>query len=259
MQSDRGQSDRIFLRGHVREMDLGAFQPERGRRQRVRFDVTVDVAATGGEDDVDAVLSYDAILLAIDAEEAAGRVDLLETLAERLAARVLSHAAARRVALRLTKLDLGPHELGVEIARDRAVGGAAAVPPPVPRVVLLAAGAAPGPLLDRLEGAGPALIVAAPAGPAPRAAHPLAQRRIDLLAVEQAAWQIAARDPRALVIASRTEMDHVLRRRGVALWAPSRMVLDAAEPPAQVDAPALARWLARLTGAAAPEGAGRAA
>jgi dihydroneopterin aldolase len=259
--------DRIFLRGHVRDMEIGAFQPERGRRQRVRVDATVEVAPPppGREDDVDAVLSYDAILHAIDAEQAAGRVDLLETLAERLAARVLAHPGAARLELRLTKLDLGPHELGVEIARDHAsVAAAWPTPPPVPRVLLLEAGAGPAlpALLDRLQadpGGPPALLVASPAEPAPRAAHPLAQRRIDLLAVEQAAWQLAARDPRAVVIASRTEMDHVLRQRASALWAPSRMVLDAADPPADVTPAALARWLADLTGARPPEVAGQAA
>ena len=35
--------DRISLRDHVVEVEIGAFQQERGNRQRVRFNVVVEV------------------------------------------------------------------------------------------------------------------------------------------------------------------------------------------------------------------------
>src|SRR5690606_8212843 len=43
--------DRISLRDHVVEAEIGAFQEERGRRQRVAFGVVVEVAPRGPTDD----------------------------------------------------------------------------------------------------------------------------------------------------------------------------------------------------------------
>jgi dihydroneopterin aldolase len=72
------------------------------------------------------------------------------------------------------------------------------------------------------------------------------QRRIDLLAIEQEAWCLAARDPRCVVVETRTELDWAMRHDGISVWAPSKLVLDAVHGPgAQVTAPlALAHWLA---------------
>ncbi|HBT02396.1 MAG TPA: diguanylate cyclase, partial [Citreicella sp.] len=57
--------------------------------------------------------------------------------------------------------------------------------------------------------------------PRPQAGHPLAQRRVDLLAIEQNGWRLAARDPRAKVVATRTELDWAMRNGQISLWAPS--------------------------------------
>ena len=61
--------DRISLRDHVVEVDIGAFQQERGHRQRIRFNVVVEVRPQAGplHDDVDRILSYDRVTEAIDA------------------------------------------------------------------------------------------------------------------------------------------------------------------------------------------------
>ena len=114
--------DRISLRDHVVEVEIGAFQQERGTRQRVRFDVVVEVRPHPAplHDDVDRILSYDRITEAIAAELASERLNLLETLAERIAERILAEAQAMRVFVRIEKLDRGPGALGVEIVRSRA-------------------------------------------------------------------------------------------------------------------------------------------
>ena len=59
--------DRISLRDHVVEADIGAFQKERGHKQRLRFNVVVEVrpAPAPLDDDVDRILSYDRITEAI--------------------------------------------------------------------------------------------------------------------------------------------------------------------------------------------------
>lgn len=247
-----GLRDRISLRDHVVTADIGAFQQERGRVQRLRFDVVVEVRpVSDAQDDVDRILSYDRLAEAIAAELSGDRLNLLETLAERIADRILAEPQAMRAFVRIQKLDIGPYALGVEIVRSR-------VERPVrrhedslhPIVVFLdnAAIAAPD-LPARLsaweaEGRPLVLTVGLPDLPRPATGHAPTQRRIDLLAVEQNAWTLAARDPRCVVVAARTEIDHAMRHGRTVVWAPSKLVLDAPDAPATRAAPALALWLA---------------
>lgn len=252
-----GLADRIALRNHLAEVEIGAFQSERGVRQRLRFDVVVEIAPPGGpvDDDVDRILSYDRIAEAIAASLAEGRVNLLETLAEAVAARLLAAPQAARVFLRIEKLDRGPGDLGVEIVRQRgavpAPGPAAA---PVPLVVFLTeAGILSLALaghLDALAAEGRPLLLAVglPPGAVPVAAGE-AGRRIGLLAIEQNAWRLTDRLPGLEVAATLTEIDWALRRGRRIVWAPGRLVLDAVPPPAGGPV-ALAHWLAGRLGAA---------
>ena len=245
--------DRISLRDHIVEVEIGAFQQERGRTQRLCFNVVVEVAPHGDlADDVDRILSYDRITEAIAAELSGDRLNLLETLAERVAARVLAEPQARRIFVRIEKLDLGPGALGVEIVRSRADLAPAPLAETLahPAVIFLSREAALSPRLgawlDGIETSRrPAILcVGATSQPAPEAAHPAPQRRIDLLAIEQAAWVLAARDKRCVVVDSRTELDWAAKNDRISVWAPSKMVLDAAEPPASIAAETLAEWLA---------------
>ena len=74
--------DRISLRDHLVEVEIGAFQAERGVRQRLRFNVVVEIRPHPEplQDDVDRILSYDRITEAISAALAEERLNLLETL-----------------------------------------------------------------------------------------------------------------------------------------------------------------------------------
>ena len=115
-------ADRIFLSDHVRMVDVGAFAEENGVPQRLRFDVVLEVARnTAHVDDRAArVVSYDDLLGAIDRLCAGPRMNLLETFAERLAQACLVDPRARRVHVRIEKLDrLESGGLGVEITRLR--------------------------------------------------------------------------------------------------------------------------------------------
>ena len=82
----------------------------------------------------------------------------------------------------------------------------------------------------------------------PRAAHPLPQHRIDLLAIELGAWLLAGRDKRCVVTESRTELDWAMRQGRISVWAPSKLVRDAVdreEATSLTTRPlALAHWLA---------------
>lgn len=260
-----GPRDRISLRDHVVEADIGAFQRERGHRQRLRFNVVVEVRPNPDPlaDDVDRILSYDRITEAIAAELAAERLNLLETLAERVAERVLAEPQAMRAFVRIEKLDIGPYALGVEIVRSRAevpvraLGADGAEAAVHPLVVYLdnATIAAPDltARLDALLARGLPLIltVGFPDLPRPVTGHRPTQRRIDLLAIEQNAWALAARDPRCVVVATRTEIDWAIRRGQSVVWAPSKIVLDAVDGPQSRDPQALALWLAEQVAAAA--------
>ena len=245
--------DRIALRDHVVEVEIGAFQAERGTTQRVAFDAVVEVAgaADSSQDNVDSVLSYDTIADAIAAELAAQRLNLLETLAQRIAERILKEPQALRVFLRIQKLDRGPGALGVEIVRQRPAvqapetGAGPAVRPMIVFLSDAAVGSAnlPG-WLDGLMNRPAILCVDAPPVKAPQSPIPAAQRRIDFLAIEQNAWVLAGRDARCVVVDSRTELEWGLRHGQLSVWAPSRLALDARDRlPAR--APALVAWLAR--------------
>lgn len=234
--------DRLSLRDYITSADIGAFQVERGQEQRLRFNVVVELspqAAAG--DDVDLILSYDRLTEAIDAALAAERLNLLETLAENIAARILAEPRAERVFLRIEKLDRGPYALGVEIVRSHAdiAGpvGAAGTPKPVIHVPGQG-GWQPG------CAQGPAVVVPPPGGDQPRAATAAAQLRIDLLAMEQAAWTLAALDPVLTVVATRTELDWALKQGQVVVWAPSKMILDTPGAPQVAHEAELACWIA---------------
>ncbi len=251
-----GPLDRISLRDHVVEVEIGAFQAERGTTQRICFNVVVEVRPLTGpvDDDVDRILSYDRVTEAIAHELAEERLNLLETLAERIAERILAEPQAMRAFVRVEKLDRGPGALGVEIVRARA--GAALAPPdddrPHPRLVYLSNAAIGSAHLtgwiDQLEHRAHPLIlcVGAPGDRAPVSGHPMTQRRIDLLAIEQNAWVLASRDPRCVVVSTRTELDWAMKHDQISVWAPSKIVLDAVDGPsaAPSESVALAAWFA---------------
>lgn len=257
--ADAGPRDRISLRDHIVVADIGAFQQERGVPQRLRFNVVVEVRpAAGIEDDVDRILSYDRLVEAIAAELAAERLNLLETLAERVAERILAEPQAMRAFVRIEKLDIGPYALGVEIVRSRAEAPVRRADDSAvqPMVVHLdnAALAAPD-LTARLtaweaQGFPLVLTVGLPDLPRPATGHGPTQRRIDLLAIEQNAWALAARDPRCVVVATRTEIDWAIKHGKTVVWAPSKLVLDAVDGPQGRAPGALALWLAETLAAA---------
>lgn len=257
--------DRISLRDHIVETDIGAFQSERGAMQRIQFNVVVEIQPIPGplEDDVDRILSYDAITEAIATELAAERHNLLETLAERIADRILREPLAMRVFVRVEKLDRGPGALGVEIVRERtkpplrgieAQKRTGEVRPLVFRLSNAAIGSGNlGAWLDGLEASGRPVIlcVGVPDDLPPQSPVPAAQRRIDLLAMEQNAWVLAGRDKRCVVVESRTELDWGIRNGRISVWAPSKIVLDATDGAAAVvqEPGALMSWFAALMGA----------
>ena len=113
--------DHILVRDYVREIDIGAFQSEYGVKQRVSFNVILEVNTDNYpmHDNVDLVLSYDNIIEIIENEVSQNRVALLETLAEQIALSSLCLDSVVAVTVRLEKLDRGMGKLGVQISRTK--------------------------------------------------------------------------------------------------------------------------------------------
>ncbi len=113
--------DRIFVRGLVLPVAIGAYDEERGITQQVRFTIEATVAAgvSPKGDNLDEVPSYDDIIKSVKAIVAAGHVDLVETLAAQIADRCLSDKRIVSVLVRVEKLERGPEAVGVEIVRPR--------------------------------------------------------------------------------------------------------------------------------------------
>ena len=113
--------DHILVRDYVREIDIGAFQSEYGVKQRVSFNVILEVDTNNYpmHDNVDLVLSYDNIIEIIEDEIGQKRVALLETLAEHIALSCLCLDSVVAVTVRLEKLDRGMGKLGVQITRTK--------------------------------------------------------------------------------------------------------------------------------------------
>ncbi len=257
--------DRISVRDYLREVEIGAFQAERGVTQRIRFNVVLEVAGTTAaqSDDVDQVISYDTIVEAIELQLSTERINLLETLAERIAERCLEDRRVVRAFVRIEKLDRIPGTLGIEIVRAQTGENAQKIRPveavevpdetPHPLVVYLSNAVLHGPnlpaWLDVIAGHDtPAVIcVEKTMEVAAHARHPMADRRIGLLSIEQNAWVLAGMDKRCVVVDSRTEMDWAMKHGQLSVWAPSKIVLDSVEQPeADAETPeALAMWFAQ--------------
>ena len=242
------QPDRIHLRDYLVAAEIGAFQTERGHPQRLRFNIDVELAShvVGVNDEVDRILSYDILTGAVASGLADRRYDLLETLAEKIAAQILIHPRAAQVAVTVEKLDRIPGALGVTLVRRQARVQAKHVAAPI-RVIFHGAD------LTLPEGA-VALVPDAPGLPLPQGGN---AREVELLALDQAAWALAGH--LGLTVAdSRTELDWAAAEGRAVVWAPARMVRDVAGLPPEPHA--LALWLAERLGAsqldwALPKGA----
>jgi FolB domain-containing protein len=117
--------DRIFVRDFVLPVEIGTYARERGQTQNVRFSVEVGIARPGDVPrEMHEVLSYDVITDAIRMIVARGHVALVETLAEQIAAMLLTNPRALTATVKVEKLDMGPGAVGVEITRERSVEAA---------------------------------------------------------------------------------------------------------------------------------------
>ncbi|HEX3347207.1 MAG TPA: dihydroneopterin aldolase, partial [Acetobacteraceae bacterium] len=119
---------RMFIRDLVLEASVGVFQREHEARQRVRINVDLGVEDEGararalsraavGRDVLSRVVDYGVLADAIRAIVAAGHVQLIETMAERIAERCLLDERVRVARVTVEKIDVFPDatSAGVEV------------------------------------------------------------------------------------------------------------------------------------------------
>ena len=128
---------RVFLRDMVLPASIGVYPHEHAATQRIRINVDLSVAETPasggmsrpgvGRDDLSRVVDYERVAASVRAVVTAGHVQLVETLAERLAETCLTDERIESVRIRVEKLDVFDDlaSVGVEIERHRAT-----CPPP---------------------------------------------------------------------------------------------------------------------------------
>ena len=113
-------TDRVFVHDFVLPVRIGTYAREHDTPQNVRFNVDVKVLhASRAPEDMRDVFSYDVITDGIRMIVAQEHIALVEMLAERIAALVLTHPRVTSATVRVEKLDVGPGAVGVEIVRER--------------------------------------------------------------------------------------------------------------------------------------------
>lgn len=118
---------RVLVRDLVLPCLIGVHRHERDAKQRVRINIDLAVLEEEGpvEDRLANVVCYETIVDRIRAVAAAGHVNLVETLAERIAHVCLDNRAVTVARVRVEKLDVfaDAASVGVEIERHAPAGG----------------------------------------------------------------------------------------------------------------------------------------
>jgi len=113
---------RMFIRDLVVNMLIGVHRHERDGRQRVRVNIDLSLIDDTGVDDdrLASVVSYETLVHEIRRICDAGHVNLVETLAERVARLCFDDRRVRSAVVRIEKLDVfaDTASVGVEIERS---------------------------------------------------------------------------------------------------------------------------------------------
>lgn len=113
----------IFINDLVLDMSIGIYDHEKEQQQRVRFniDITARDCAAPLQDNYDNVLCYEAIVIAIKSLVTDTHINLVETLAERVADICLKSDQAIQATVKVEKLDAIEEagSVGVQIVRTK--------------------------------------------------------------------------------------------------------------------------------------------
>jgi dihydroneopterin aldolase len=109
----------VFLRDMVVHARVGIYPHEHASTQRIRINVDLGVAEQGGGDCLDRVVDYEQVANTVRRLATSNHVNLVETLAERIAAACLQDGRVRSARVRIEKLDVFEDAVsaGVEVER----------------------------------------------------------------------------------------------------------------------------------------------
>jgi dihydroneopterin aldolase len=112
---------RMFVRNLVMEAPIGVRAHELGRKQRIRLNLDLGVLDTESTDRLESVVCYDDLIAAVRVVVDAEHVQLVETLAERIAEACFRDRRVMTARIRIEKLDVyaDAESVGVEIERRR--------------------------------------------------------------------------------------------------------------------------------------------
>jgi dihydroneopterin aldolase len=111
----------VFVRDLELNANIGVYHREKGQLQPVRINLDLTVEETDGdiEDKLENVVDYGAVVEGIKAILAGGHLNLVETLAEKVAAHCLADKRVKVARVRIEKLKVlaEAQSVGVEIER----------------------------------------------------------------------------------------------------------------------------------------------
>ena len=112
---------RVFIRDLEVSGSIGIYDEEKRAPQRIVINVDLVVEEGQADDRIESVVSYEEVVKAIEAIVAEGHVNLVETLAERIAQSCLADARVVEAVVRVEKPDIisNARSVGVEITKIR--------------------------------------------------------------------------------------------------------------------------------------------
>ena len=115
----------VFVRDLELNANIGVYHREKGRAQPVLINVDLTVVESDGalEDQLSNVVDYGAVVDGIKHILGSGHLNLVETLAERIAEHCLADARVRVARVRIEKLQVisEARSVGVEIERESSL------------------------------------------------------------------------------------------------------------------------------------------
>mgnify|MGYP001370095427 CR=1 FL=1 len=112
----------VFVRDLELNANIGVYRREKGTLQPVRINIDLTVEETDGaiDDKLENVVDYSAVVDGVKEILAGGHLNLVETLAEKVAAHCLEDVRVKVARVRIEKLKILPEaqSVGVEIERE---------------------------------------------------------------------------------------------------------------------------------------------
>lgn len=111
----------VFVRDLELDALIGIYDQEKLKPQKIIVNIDLSVTEGSGDDDISHVVSYEIVVKKVEAIIAAGHINLVETLCERIAESCLRDSRVMAARVRVEKPDIIPNarSVGVEIERSR--------------------------------------------------------------------------------------------------------------------------------------------